>query len=41
MTVISPMIDSPQKAGIIGGDIIVKIDETDVKDLFLMTQLQK
>ena len=34
MTVISPMIDSPaQKAGIIGGDIIVKIDETDVKDL--------
>ena len=34
MTVISPMIDSPaQKAGIISGDIIVKIDETDVKDL--------
>ena len=34
MNVISPMIDSPaQKAGIIGGDIIVKIDETDVKDL--------
>ena len=34
MTVISPMINSPaQKAGIIGGDIIVKIDETDVKDL--------
>lgn len=34
MTVISPMIDSPaQKAGIVGGDIIIKIDETDVKDL--------
>ena len=34
MTVISPMIDSPaQKAGIVGGDIILKIDETDVKDL--------
>jgi len=34
MTVISPMIDSPaQKAGIVGGDIIIKIDDTDVKDL--------
>ena len=34
MTVISPMIDSPaQKAGIVGGDIIIKIDEADVKDL--------
>ena len=34
MTVISPMIDSPaQKAGIVGGDIIIKIDEVDVKDL--------
>ena len=34
MTVISPMIDSPaQKAGIVGGDIIIKIDQTDVKDL--------
>ena len=34
MTVISPMIDSPaQKAGIVGGDIIIKIDEIDVKDL--------
>ena len=34
MTVISPMIDSPaQKAGIVGGDIIIKIDDTNVKDL--------
>ncbi|MEL1228820.1 MAG: S41 family peptidase [Candidatus Neomarinimicrobiota bacterium] len=34
MTVISPMIDSPaQKAGIVGGDIIIKIDEADVEDL--------
>ena len=34
MTVISPMSDSPaQKAGIMSGDIIKKIDDFDVKDM--------
>ncbi len=34
MTVISPMNQSPaQKAGIISGDIIIKIDDVEVKDL--------
>ena len=34
MTVISPMNQSPaQKAGIISGDIIIKIDDDEVKDL--------
>ncbi|MEC9007235.1 MAG: PDZ domain-containing protein, partial [Candidatus Neomarinimicrobiota bacterium] len=34
MTVISPMDQSPaQKAGIISGDIIIKIDDVEVKDL--------
>ena len=34
MTVISPMNQSPaQKAGIVSGDIIIKIDDNEVKDL--------
>ena len=34
MTVISPMSDSPaQKAGIMSGDIIKKIDDSEVKDM--------